>query len=114
MCIRDSFPSSESGNTENRFPVTDNNNDAEKRTKLADIVIMPPMGADNYFMLSTEQAISNLSIFEQEGVLSRGPGNTGAANPLEQVLYTGSKTRSPGIITPVTWSVSKKVLRTLD
>ncbi len=108
------FPSSESGNTENRFPVTDNNNDAEKRTKLADIVIMPPMGADNYFMLSTEQAISNLSIFEQEGVLSRGPGNTGAANPLEQVLYTGSKTRSPGIITPVTWSVSKKVLRTLD
>jgi hypothetical protein len=67
-------------------------------------------------MLSSEQAISNLSIFEQEGVLSRGRDvNTkGGYNPLEDVLYTGSKTRSQTIITPVTWSIHKKVLRTSE
>jgi len=110
------FPSISSGNTENRFPVTDANNVAEKRTAVADFMVSPPMGADNYFLLSSEQAINNLSIFQQEGVLSRGPDTTtkGDHNPLEDVLYTGSKTRSQTIITPVTWSIVKKVLRTYE
>lgn len=110
------FPSVVSGNTENRFPVTDGNNVAEKRTRVADLLVELPAGADNYFMLSSEQAISNLSIFEQEGVLSRGRdvNAKGGYNPLEDVLYTGSKTRSQTIITPVTWSIHKKVLRTSE
>ncbi len=108
------FPNVTSGNTENRFPVTDASNVAESRTHVADFIVAPPMGADNYFMLSSEQAINNLSIFEQEGVLSRGPAPKGDRNPLEDVLYTGSKTRSPSIITPVTWSIHKKVLRTTE
>jgi Caspase domain len=110
------FPSISGGNTENRFPVTDANNVAEKRTPVADFVVSLPSGADNYFLLSSEQAINNLSIFQQEGVLSRGPdSNTkGNHNPLEDVLYTGSKTRSQTIITPVTWSIFKKVLRTYE
>jgi hypothetical protein len=110
------FPSVTGGNTENRFPVTDANNVAEKRTHVSDFLVSPPTGADNYFLLSTEQAINNLSIFEQEGVLSRSPDTKGRGehNPLEDVLYTGTKTRSPVIITPVTWSIYKKVLRSAD
>ena len=110
------FPSVAGGNIENRFPVTDNNNVAEKRVPVADFVVSLPAGADNYFLLSSEQAINNLSIFEQDGVLKRGPGpgETGPHNPLEDVLYTGSKTRSQTIITPVTWSIYKKVLRTFE
>ena len=110
------FPSVTGGNTENRFPVTDANNVAEKRTHVSDFLVSPPTGADNYFLLSTEQAINNLSIFEQEGVLSRSPDTKGRGehNPLEDVLYTGTKTRSPVIITPVTWSIYKKVLRSSD
>ena len=108
------FPSMAGGNTENRFPVTDAMNVAEARTHVADFMIAPPMGADNYFLLSSEQAINNLSIFEQDGVLTRGVIEIGEHNPLEDVLYTGSKTRSPSIITPVTWSINKKVLRTSE
>ncbi len=109
------FPSSTSGNTENRFPVTDNNNVAEKRVQLADFKVAEPAGADNYFLLSSEQAISNLSIFDQEGVLKRSPApESGPHNPLEDVLYTGTKTRSQTIITPVTWGIHKKVLRTFE
>jgi hypothetical protein len=73
------------------------------------------MGADNYFMLTSEQAISNLSVFNQEGVLTRGPNTAtkGEHNPLEDLLFTGSKTRNL-VITPVTWSIYKKVLRTTE
>jgi Caspase domain len=108
------FPPINSGNTENKFPVTDANNVAEKRTAVADFIVSEPAGADNYFLLSTEQAITNLSVFQQDGVLHRGPEtqSSGVHNPLEDVLYTGSKTRSQTIITPVTWSIYKKVLRT--
>ncbi len=110
------FPSAASGNTENRFPVTDNNNVAEKRVQVADFIVSLPAGADNYFLLSSEQAINNLSIFDQEGVLKRGPEPEAAGphNPLEDVLYTGTKTRSQTIITPVTWSIYKNVLRTFE
>jgi hypothetical protein len=111
------FPSLTSGNIENLFPVTDANNIAEKRTSVSDFVVTLPAGADNYFLLSSEQAISNLSIFEQDGVMSRGPETQGRGeyNPLEDVLYTGTKTRSPTpIVTPVTWSIYKKVLRSYE
>ncbi len=109
------FPSIESGNVENRFPVTNADNTlAEPRTHIADIVVVPPMGADNYFILSTEQAIGNLSVFQQEGVLTRSAVDKGrgAYNPLEDLLFTGTKTRNSSLITPVTWGVSKTILRT--
>lgn len=111
------FPSLDGGNLENRFPVTNADGIAESRTHLVDFKITPPMGADNYFMLTTEQAISNLSVFNQEGVLSRGMerevGTKGSYNPLEDLLFTGSKTRNL-VITPVTWSIFKKVFRTTE
>ena len=104
------FPDINSGNIENKFPVTDAFNNAEKRTHIADILITPPVGADNYFMLSSEEAIGNLSIFNQEAVITRGPESN---NPLEALLFTGTKTRSE-IITPITWGINKIVLRTKD
>jgi hypothetical protein len=111
------FPSMESGNVENKFPVTNADNMlGESRTHIADILVVPPMGADNYFMLSTEQAIGNLSIFQQEGVLARGVTDKGRGdyNPLEDLLFTGTKTRNVAFITPVTWSIHKTILRTRD
>lgn len=111
------FPSIESGNVENKFPISNADNAlSESRTHIADIVIVPPMGADNYFLLSTEQAIGNLSVFQQEGVLSRSVSDKGRGdyNPLEELLFTGTKTRNTTLITPVTWSINKTVLRTRD
>ncbi|RYY68195.1 MAG: hypothetical protein EOO13_12975 [Chitinophagaceae bacterium] len=111
------FPSIESGNVENKFPVTNPDNMlTESRTHIADILVVPPMGADNYFLLSTEQAIGNLSIFQQEGVLTRSAADKGRGdyNPLEDLLFTGTKTRNTAFITPVTWSVQKTILRTRD
>ncbi len=104
------FPDINSGNIENKFPVTDGFNNAEKRTHIADILITPPVGADNYFMLSSEEAIGNLSVFNQEAVITRG---SESSNPLEALLFTGTKTRSE-IITPITWGINKIVLRTKD
>ena len=104
------FPDINSGNIENKFPVTDAFNNADKRTHIADILITPPVGADNYFMLSSEEAIGNLSIFNQEAVITRGPESE---NPLEALLFTGTKTRSE-IITPITWGINKIVLRTKE
>jgi hypothetical protein len=109
------FPSIESGNVENRFPITNAENALnEPRTHIADIVVVPPMGADNYFMLSTEQAIGNLSVFQQEGVLTRSVADKGRGdyNPLEDLLFTGTKTRNNTLLTPVTWSIHKVILRT--
>ena len=111
------FPSIESGNVENKFPVTNADNAlTESRTHIADILVVPPMGADNYFLLSTEQAIGNLGIFQQEGVLTRAVTDKGRGdyNPLEDLLYTGTKTRNTAFITPVTWSINKTILRTRD
>ncbi len=111
------FPSIESGNIENKFPLTNADNMlTESRTHIADILVVPPMGADNYFMLSTEQAIGNLSIFQQEGVLTRSVTDKGRGdfNPLEDILFTGTKTRSNSFITPVTWSIHKTILRTKE
>jgi hypothetical protein len=105
------FPSPESGNVENRYPVTNSEGHPAATTHIADILITPPAGADNYFMLSSEEAISNLSAFEQEGVLKEGA--RGAKNALEDLLFTGTKTRNV-VITPVNWSIFKAVLRTYE
>jgi hypothetical protein len=63
-------------------------------------------------MLSSEEAISNLSVFEQEGVLKEG-ARGGGKTALEELLYTGTKTRNL-VITPVNWSIFKAVLRTYE
>ncbi len=106
------FPNAESGNVENRLPYINPDKSYEQRSHIADILITPPAGADNYFLLSSEEAIGNLSAFQQEGVITRGPVGP-ASKPLEGLLFTGTKTRNK-VITPVTWSIQKIVLRTFE
>jgi hypothetical protein len=62
-------------------------------------------------MLSAEQAITDLSVFNQDAVMSRGPDkkNNDGYNTMESLLYTGSKTRGQ-VITPVNWSLYKTEL----
>lgn len=105
------FPSPESGNTENRLPINVSEAGRPGKIVLADIEITPPAGPDHYFMLSSEQAINDLSVFNQEAVMSRGPDKKEFEeyNPMESLLYTGSKTRGQ-VITPVNWSIYKMEL----
>jgi hypothetical protein len=105
------FPGIEGGNVENRFPITNSEGSPSVETHLADILITPPAGADNYFMLTTEEAISNLSAFQQEGVLIRNRSAAGSA--LENLLFTGTKSRNQ-VITPVNWSINKLIFRTTE
>jgi len=105
------FPSPESGNTENRLPIIVSEENRLRKITLADIEITPPAGPDYYFMLSSEQAISDLAVFTQEAVMSRGPDKktNDDYNAIESLLYTGSKTRGQ-VITPVNWSIYKTEL----
>lgn len=105
------FPAPESGNTENRFPVTTASDKRPYYFHLADVEITPPAGADHYFMLSSEQAIQDLSVFNQEAVLTRGPihNASGQYNPLESLLTTGSKSRGK-LVTPANWSLFKRTV----
>lgn len=107
------FPAGASGNVENRLPITDNMNQPEKKGLLFHYLVKPPVGADNYFLLSSEEAIGNLSAFQQPGVISRGPSPTSVKSPLEALLFTGTKSRGP-VTTPVTWSIDKIVLNSLE
>lgn len=105
------FPAPESGNTENRFPVTTGSDKRPYNFHLADIEITPPAGADHYFMLSSEQAIQDLSVFNQEAVLTRGPihNASGQYNLLESLLTTGSKSRGK-LVTPANWSLIRRTV----
>jgi hypothetical protein len=101
------FPQASRGNIENRFPLTDEINNTESKSRLFDIRVTPPGGNDVYFLLSTEEPISNLSAFQQPGVISRGPAN--APSGIESLLFTGTRSRNK-ITTPLTWSIEKLVL----
>jgi hypothetical protein len=107
------FPNASAGNVENRFPMTDAMNQAEAKTVLFSLLVKPPTGADNYFMLTSEEPINNLSAFQQPGVISRGPSLTSVKNPLEALLFTGAKSRSQ-VTTPTTWSIDKIVLKSVE
>jgi hypothetical protein len=106
------FPNASSGNVENRYPETDNVNKPDERTLLFSLLVKPPTGADNYFMLTSEEPVGNLSAFQQPGVISRGP-SVKPKNPLEALLFTGTKSRSQ-VTTPTTWSIDKIILKSVE
>lgn len=105
------FPTTAKGNVENRLPLTGAMNKTEDKTHLADILVRPPFGYDTYFLLTTEEAISNLSAFQQPGVLSRGPATTKSS--IEKLLFTGTKSRNK-VVTPMTWSIDKIILKSSE
>lgn len=105
------FPAVAKGNVENWLPHTGAMNKTEDKTHLAHILVRPPFGYDTYFLLTTEEAISNLSAFQQPGVLSRGPAAT--KNDIEKLLFTGTKSRNK-VVTPMTWSIDKIILKSSE
>ncbi len=104
------FPMAAKGNVENRLPLTNEMNTPQEKSHLADILVKRPLGFDNYFMLTTEEAIDNLSAFQQAGVISRGANISGSTNPLQALLFTGAKSRNK-VTTPLTWSIEKLILK---
>ena len=105
------YPSVDGGSVENILPAMSEQGNAVE-TELSSIIITPPSGTDHYFMMTTDEPIVNLSVFEQDGVLSRG--NTGASNPvLDLINNTGTKTRSR-VLTKLNWGIYKVILQTKD
>jgi hypothetical protein len=69
--------------------------------------IVPPYGVNTYFLLTTDEPLSNPFILQWEGV------HSGAAEPqtaLEELLpFTGSGSRGPRPATPSTWSIDRVI-----
>lgn len=107
------FPRAAGGSVENRLPQTNDTNTPEERTHLADILVRPPLGLDNYFLLTSDEPIGNLSAFQQSGVVSRGPAPSETQNPLEALLFTGAKSRNK-VTTPLNWSIEKLILKSTE
>jgi hypothetical protein len=106
------YPNASAGNIENRYPQTDAVNKPDEKSLLFSLLVKPPTGADNYFMLTSEEPVGNLSAFQQPGVISRGPA-VKPKNPLEALLFTGTKSRSQ-VTTPTTWSIDKIILKSVE
>ncbi len=76
------FPTQEQGNSENEFPATDEWPQEIQMGKNDLFTITPPVGMDTYIVLTTTEKISNLSVFNFDGVRSRGE----IQSPLERLL----------------------------
>ena len=69
------------------------------------IDISKPFGTDTYILLTTADQLSDLSVFNFEGALSRGLSDA-ATNPLATLLQNSSAgTRGFGTSVPANWSV---------
>lgn len=96
-------------NVENKFPQTIQGEPVLEK-KIGGIQIDEPFGFDNYFMLTTDEAITDLSVFNQEGVKSRGPNNSGI-----MALLSNTGTTSRGnLLSEPTWSLVKVSVRTVE
>lgn len=74
--------------------------------------ISAPFGLDTYFLLTTETPITDVSIFQANGVLDRG--SKGGDNPLTKLLRNvGSRTRGIEPDTPSDWTIQKLMLNSL-
>jgi Caspase domain len=68
--------------------------------------ISEPFGLDTYFLLTTETPIQDVSIFEVDGVLTRGDKKTDS--PLSKILRNvGSRSRGTTLEAPMNWSFQK-------
>jgi hypothetical protein len=72
----------------------------------ASFQVREPFGFDTYFLLATDEPLSNPWILEWDGVRTRGPAGKTA---LEELLsVTGGTRRSPErIVVPANWSIEK-------
>jgi len=91
-----------SGSVENHFPLAG----APPAIPLqAKFEIAKPYGVDTYFLLTTDEPLTNPWILQWEGVRSAPPPTKTA---LERLLaLTSSSERRPLIVTPATWSIER-------
>lgn len=69
--------------------------------------ITPPFGQDTYFMVTSEEKIMDLSVFEFEPVVTRGEGR-GPGNSVASILRGLSSTTRGGGYSPSTeWSIQR-------
>lgn len=69
--------------------------------------VAPPFGTDTYFLLTTNDALPDPTVLEEDAVLTRGGTDRGApASPLEaQLRSVGNRNRGNNPVTPATWSL---------
>ena len=82
------YPDAEAGNVANQFPKFQNNN-LVKSVLLFDGDVQEPIGTDNYYVLASDEPISNYAmVFNQDGVRAGTP--RGAGSPLGDLLNLGN------------------------
>jgi hypothetical protein len=101
-----------SGSVENYFPLPS----GPPPSKIAlgasaSIQVTPPYGVDTYFLLSTDERLTNEHILEWDGVRTR---DGAPLTQLEELLLlTSSASRSASVITPSTWSLERLVVESV-
>ncbi len=99
------FPPRHRRNSENYFPASD---EFQTEIQLGDkelFKIGKPFGIDTYFLLTTEEAITNLEVLDFKGV-RREPYQVKQYTPLERLLYgldLGDRGRP--LVTHMNWSI---------
>lgn len=101
------FPSVEQMNSENHFPVQENDVPTEIALGNRELFnIQKPFGIDNYILLTTAEPISDPGVLDFSGV-KRGTGKRNPS-PLEKLLSgVGLKRSGSAAVTPMTWSIER-------
>ncbi len=103
------FPTKEKMNIENHFPLSDEKPEVIPLGSKELFDITSPFGMDIYFLLTTDEAITNPDVLDFEGVRG-GTGKVQFKSPLERLLYEwGSPFRTGGDKgnIPVNWSIER-------
>ena len=98
-----------SGSVENRFPIGEV---APAAIPLGRVLITPPYGTDTYFLLTTEEPLSDPWVLEWDGIRGEVPQPRSA---LEQLLMEASSaTRSArAIVTLTNWSIERVLVESV-
>ncbi|HKO56967.1 MAG TPA: caspase family protein [Thermoanaerobaculia bacterium] len=95
------------GAVENRFPMPGSSGEIP----LDRFRVMPPFGADTYFLLSTDEPLPNPWILEWDGVRTRSPKSP---TPLERLLMlTDADERGRRLVTPIGWSLERVIFESV-
>jgi len=100
-----------SGSVENHFPLVRATAAPPSIPLGATFRIAPPYGVDTYFLLATDEPLTDPSILQWDGVRTPMPSTRSA---LEHLLaLTGSTERGGSVLTSATWSIERLVIESL-
>jgi len=101
------FPPRYRGNSENYFPAVE---EFQREIELSDRALFKigaPFGMDTYFLLTSEEPITNPEVLDFEGVRGKPPPGKNYT-PLEKLLYgLGSSYRGRPPTTHINWSIQR-------